>query len=247
SALMFSWVIVRKARLRFSLREHMSFAATGLFMFSTNFLCFYYAGEYLVSGLLSVVFSLASIVNIALAAMFLGQRPGIRTIGGAALGITGIALMFWPEISGTSLNTDALTGLFLCVCGTLCFCTGNMLSAGLQRRKTPVLSATAWGMIYGTGVCVFYALIFGKSFSFEWTQTYIGSLVFLSVVSTVLAFACYLTLLGRIGSGRAAYATVMFPILALVLSTFVEGYQWSVLSLTGLAFALAGNFIVLSR
>jgi drug/metabolite transporter (DMT)-like permease len=245
--LMFSWVGLRRARMRFSLREHVALAATGIFMFSTNFLCFYYAGQFLVSGLLSVVFSLASIFNLALAAIILGQRPGIRTLSGAAIGITGIGLMFWPEISDTSLNGSAITGLILCVCGTLCFCIGNMLSATLQRRKLPILPATAWGMLYGAGTCALYALLFDKPFTIEWTPTYLGSLIFLAVVSTVIAFACYLTLLGRIGSGRAAYATVMFPVLALVLSTFVESYEWTVSSLTGLALALAGNIIVLSR
>ncbi len=247
AAIMFIWAGIRGWRMRFSVREHMLFAATGVFMFSTNFLCFYYAGQYLVSGLLSVVFSLASIFNIALAAIVFGQRPGIRTLSGATIGITGIGFMFWPEISGTSLNGNAITGLILCIGGTMCFCTGNMLSANLQRRKLPVLPATAWGMVYGTITCAIYAVVLDKPFTIELTPVYLGSLVFLSVVSSVVAFACYLTLLGRIGSGRAAYATVMFPILALVVSTFVEGYEWTYLSLIGLALALTGNAIVLSR
>ncbi|MGI9480819.1 MAG: DMT family transporter [Hyphomicrobiales bacterium] len=247
AAVMIALGLFRRETLRFSAKEHAMFAATGLFMFSTNFLFFYYAGQYLVSGLLSVVFSLASIFNIALAAIFLGQRPGIRTLSGAAMGVTGIGLMFWPEISTTSLTGSAALGLMLCICGTLCFCTGNMISATMQRRKIPVMPATAWGMVYGTFVAAFYAFVAGKPFIIEWTPEYIGSLIFLAVVSSVLAFTCYLTLLGRIGSGRAAYATVMFPVLALILSTFLEGYSWSALATLGLALALAGNAIVLTR
>jgi len=245
--MMFAIVLLRREKVRFAVKDHLYFAATGIFMFSTNFLLFYYAGSYLVSGLLSVVFSLASIVNIALAALFLGQRPGIRTLSGAAIGVTGVGLMFWPEISGTTLTGGALTGLALCMGGTMCFCIGNMFSAAMQKRKLPVLPATAWGMAYGAGTAAFYALIAGKTFTIEWTPTYLWSLLFLAAISSVLAFACYLTLLGRIGSGRAAYATLMFPALALLVSTFVEDYKWTAISIFGLVLALCGNIIVLSR
>ena len=139
---MFAIVLLRRERIVFPARNHIYFAATGVFMFSTNFLLFYHAGHYLVSGLLSVVFSLASIFNIALAAIFLNQRPGIRTLSGALMGVTGIALMFWPEIKGTNLTGGAGLGLALCIGGTLCFCTGNMLSATMQKQKIPVLPAT---------------------------------------------------------------------------------------------------------
>ncbi|MGI9373337.1 MAG: DMT family transporter [Hyphomicrobiales bacterium] len=244
---MFAIVLLRREPIRFPAKSHIYFAATGVFMFSTNFLLFYHAGHYLVSGLLSVVFSLASIFNIAFAALFFGQRPGIRTLSGALMGVTGIALMFWPEIRNTSLAGGAGLGLALCIGGTLCFCTGNMLSATMQRQKIPVLPATAWGMLYGTLMSAIYALVLGRPFIIEWTLVYLSSLVFLAAISSVLAFACYLTLLGRIGSGRAAYATVMFPILALLVSTFLEGYAWSTLSIVGLVLALGGNVIVLAR
>ena len=67
------------------------------------------------------------------------------------------------------------------------------------------------------------------------------------LLSTLLAFAVYLTLLGRIGAARAGYATVIFPIIALLISTVTEGYQWTVLSLVGLILVLVGNYFVLSR
>ncbi|MEP1443765.1 MAG: EamA family transporter, partial [Hyphomicrobiales bacterium] len=56
-----------------------------------------------------------------------------------------------------------------------------------------------------------------------------------------------LTLLGRIGAARAGYATVIFPIFALLISTVIEGYQWTALSLVGLVLVLVGNYFVLSR
>ena len=76
--------------LRFTARMHLRFAALGLFLYSTNFILFYNAGHYVVSGLLSVIFSLASLTNIALAVFFLGEPLRLRVALGALLGLAGI-------------------------------------------------------------------------------------------------------------------------------------------------------------
>jgi drug/metabolite transporter (DMT)-like permease len=242
--LMFGWVLVSGRRLRFSFGDHLRFALLGVLMFSSNFLFFYYGAQYLVSGLLSVVFSLASVVNLALAALVMRERPSGRVLLGGLLGFCGIALMFLPEFDG-GFSGRTLTGLALCVGGTLCFCTGNLVSAACNRRGLPIISANAWGMLYGTLWSTLLALFLGKPFIIEPTVTYLGSLVFLAVVSTVMAFAAYLTLLSRIGGARAGYATVIFPIFALLISTGLEGYRWTGLAIAGLALVAVGNVLVI--
>jgi drug/metabolite transporter (DMT)-like permease len=85
----------------------------------------------------------------------------------------------------------------------------------------------------------------GHTFAIEPTAGYIGSLVWLAIFSSVIAFWSYLTLLGRIGGARASYATVIFPLIALASSTLFEGYQWTVFAAIGVVFALCGNVLVL--
>ncbi|SON54523.1 putative amino-acid metabolite efflux pump [Hartmannibacter diazotrophicus] len=247
SAIMFAWVLASRRRVVFPLRLHLRMALTGALLFSLNFYCFYLGGRFLASGLLSVVFSLASIGNLLLGALLLGQRINARIAFGAIVGLVGIALIFAPEITGTTLNHDALTGLGLCVAGTICFCFGNVISSRLQSERLPVFSTNAWGMAYGALVMAVIALLSGDSFAVPLTTDYVVSFAWLTVVSTVVAFACYLTLLGRIGSARAGYATVVFPVFALLISTVVEGYQWSVPAIAGLVMVLTGNVIVLTR
>lgn len=247
AALMMAWLVAGRRQIRFALADHLRFALLGILMFSTNFYLFYSGGQYLASGLLSVVFSLASVVNLILGAVFLKQGISPRVALGALVGFSGIALVFWPEIAGTHLGGDALFGLALCVGGTLCFCTGNMIAGAAQRRGLPVLSVNAWGMLYGALAMVALAIVNGRSFTVEWTLPYLGGLVWLAVISSVVAFACYLTLLGRIGAARAGYATVIFPIFALAISTVFEGYDWTAAAFVGMAAVVAGNLIVLSR
>jgi len=243
--LMFAWLVVSRGRLRLAARDHLRVAALGVLIFSTNFLCFYYGAQYLVSGLLSVVFSLASVINLGLAALIMRERPARRVLLGGLLGFAGITLMFLPEIHGDGLSGRTLTGLGFCLAGTISFCFGSLVSASCHRRGLPVVTTNAWGMLYGTLWSAFLALVLGKPFTIEWTATYLGSLVFLAVVSTVMAFAAFLTLLNRIGAARAGYATVIFPIFALLISTGMEGYNWTVFALAGLALVAVGNVLVI--
>lgn len=245
TVLMFVWVIASGRRIRFPLRDHVRFAALGILMFSTNFLFFYYGAGYLVSGLLSVVFSLASVVNILLAAVVLREPASGRVLTGGLLGFCGIALLFAPEIAAHGLSGATMTGLALCLGGTLSFCLGNQVSAAGLRQGVPLIPMTAWGMVYGTLFSALLAVLLGRPFIIEPTLSYVGSLIFLAVVSTVVAFSAYLTLLSRIGPARAGYATVMFPIFALLVSTLLEGYGWSAYAFAGLALVAVGNVLVI--
>jgi drug/metabolite transporter (DMT)-like permease len=245
TTLMICWVVVSGRQVRFPLSDHLRFAALGVLMFSSNFLFFYYGAGYLVSGLLSVVFSLASVINILLAAIVLREPPSPRVLAGGLLGFCGIALMFLPEITVHGLSGGTMIGLALCVAGTLCFCLGNQISAAGLRKGLPLIPMSAWGMVYGTLWSALLAFAFGKPFIVEPTLSYLGSLLFLAVISTVIAFSAYLTLLSRIGPARAGYATVMFPIFALLVSTALEGYEWSAYAFAGLALVAIGNVLVI--
>ena len=234
-------------RLAYPWRMHWRFAGLGIFLFSSNFLMFYYAANWLVSGLLSVIFSLASVINIVLAVTVLGEPLRPRVVVGALFGLAGIACLFGPEIADQDFGGGALIGLALGICGTTFFCIGNMISAANQRAGIPVISANAIGMVYGAGFSTIIALAAGSAFVIEPTARYLGGLAWLVVFSTVIAFWAYLTLLGRIGADRAGYATVVFPVVALIISTFAEGYQWSFIGLAGVALVAIGNTIILMR
>ncbi len=247
SVIMFAWAGMSGARLRYPPAMHLRFLALGLLIFGFNFVSFYYGGLSTPSGLLAVVFSTASLFNMLLAWPILGQRIEGRVALGAALGLGGVFLMFAPRLFGASFDAAAALGLGLCVFGTLLFCSGNMLSAWIQRSGVAVIPATAWGMLYGALSLAAFAAAKGDPFVVEPTAKYVGGLLWLSTVSSVMAFVAYLTLLGRIGAARAGYSTVMFPVFALLISTVAEGYQWTAPAALGLALVMAGNVLVLRR
>ncbi len=228
--------------LKFDWRTHLHTALLGLFIFSTNFAFFYHGGEGVASGLLAVVFSSASLVNVVMIAVLGRSRPRFTHLLAAGVGLTGVVCLFWRELE---LSDTALTSLGLCLIGTLFFCTGNMVSAACQKRGIPLFASISWGMFYGACFLALFSLISHHEFIIEPTAKYVLGLVWLAVVSSVMTFAAYLALIGRIGAGRAGYATVIFPVFALLISTMFESFTWSGLAFFGLALVICGNVIML--
>ena len=243
--LMLIFAAARGERLVFRLAEHRYFAGLGAAIFSINFALFYYAAQHVASGLLSIVFSLASIGNVALGSLIFGTRIERQVVLGGAFGVLGVAAMFAPQLGGMRVDSAALAGLGLSFAGTVSFCIGNMLSVAAQRRRLPVFATIGWGMGYGAAFMALFSLSRGAAFTMEWSASYLGGLLYLSVIGSVVGFAVYFTLLGRIGAARAGYTTVMYPVIALLVSTFAENYRWTLVSALGLACVLAGNLLVL--
>lgn len=246
SALLLAYSALRGLPLRFTWREHGWMAAQGLLLFCVNYLVFYEASARLTSGLIAVVFSTIVLMNILNGALLLGRPVEARPVAAALLGLAGIALVFWPEVAAMGASGVVFTGVALSLAGTLVASWGNIASARNQRHGLPVIQSNAYGMAWGALIMAAWAALRGVPFDYDPAPAYTLSLLYLSVFGSVLAFGSYLTLLGRIGPERAAYATVLFPVVALALSTLFEGYRWTPAGLAGLALVLAGNLLVLA-
>lgn len=241
TVLMFMVTAAMKKPIWVPLHQHIRFAGLGLLLFSCNFTLFYYGGLNSTSGLLAVVFSTASLINIFLLAIIFGQKPKPIMIISAILGFVGVGMMFFVELSG---GTSTIGALLLCLSGTTVFCFGNLLSSRIQADKIHVMTANCWGMMYGAIILFIISIIRGSEFMVEWTPKYIGGALWLASISSIVAFTAYLSLLGRIGAGRAGYVTVIFPVVALMISTVFEGYQWGMMAVIGLILVILGNLIM---
>jgi len=234
-------------RLKYSASQHGFIALQGLFLFSSNYLVFYWATGLLTSGIVALMFPTVILMNIVNGALFMRTRVRPRVILGAGFGIAGIAAIFWSEVSGVDDAADTWRGLWMCLLATYFASIGNIISARNQKNDIPVIQTNAWGMAYGALIMTIYALFSGVTFDYDPAPAYSLSLIYLAVFGSILAFGSYLTLVGRIGADKAAYAAVLFPVIALGLSTLFEDYQWTLRALFGFALVLLGNYIVLSR
>ena len=244
-----SWLYCRYSGrlMHFGLLDHGFMFLQGASLFCLNYLLFYIAELTLISGLAAAVFSTIVVMNMLNGIFFLKNRFELRMGVGACLGLMGIVLVFWPEITDFETGRETLMAVALAVLATFLASVGNIASARNQRHGIPVIEANTYGMTYGALIMLTLALVTGQEFSFEMTSSYIGSLLFLTVFATIIAFLSYLTLLGRVGVERGAYASLIFPLIALGISTVVEGYQWSAYAGIGIALILTGNLLILKR
>jgi drug/metabolite transporter (DMT)-like permease len=245
--LLFIFSAARRLPMRFSRRQHIYIALQGLLLFSLNYFLVYLAELYLASALVAILFSTIIIANVFFGAILLKAPVRVRVIIGAVVGILGIMLIFSTELATFDVSGEVGLGIMLVIGSVISASLGNIVSARNQRHNLPVIQTNAFGMAYGAAFMLILAFFNGAPLTFDTSPSYIFSLLYLAIFGSVIAFGTYLTLLGRIGPDRAAYVTVLFPVIALILSTLFEGITWSLAQLGGVALVLLGNVIVLTR
>ncbi|MBK9081806.1 MAG: DMT family transporter [Rhizobiales bacterium] len=228
---------------RLDARGHGFVALQGLFLACLNFLCFYNAARYAPSGLISVVFSLATFFNTVNARLIFGDAIRARAVIAGLIGASGVALLFWPQIASTG-GANVWPGIGFATVGTLFFSLGNMVSRRNSRAGLAPVAANAWAMAYGALFTLAIALANGVDLRLPTTPSYLTALGFLAVFGSVVGFTTYLMMVARMGPGKAAYATVMFPVVGLTISTLVEGYRWTPVAAAGLVLTLIGNAVM---
>lgn len=247
TTLMMVMMLARGKLRRMAFCDHLFCLLQGGCVFCFNFWCFYTAAAWINTGLESVIFSMAILFNAVNSFLFFGQRPPARFYTAAALGLTGIVILFWHDLVSSGFSRELLWGIGLSALGTFGFSLGNMISLRHQRHGLEVMTTNTWAMLYGTLLVAVIALLRGDSFALQWSVSYLGALLYLAVFGSVIAFAAYFTLVGRIGPGNAAYSTLLFPLVALSISTVYEGYVWQANAIAGLALILLGNLVMFAK
>ncbi|MGB2964536.1 MAG: EamA family transporter [Anaerolineales bacterium] len=245
AAILFIFSFVRRLPLRFNLRTHGFMILQGLLLFSLNYIMVYLAESYLPSGLVAIIFSMIIIMNVIFGAIFLHNPVRLHVVLGASVGLFGLTMVFWPELSAFDFSSERALGMALAFIGAIFASLGNITSARNQRHGLPIVQTNAYGMAYGALFMLVLALFRGTKLDFDPSLEYVVSLLFLAIFGSVVAFGSYLTLLGRIGPDQVAYITILFPIIALMLSTIFENITWSISQLAGIATVILGNAIVL--
>ena len=226
---------------------HVLALQLGTFQFVVNYNFVYAAELYITSGLAAVVFALLVVPNALLARLFFSQRVTRRFAVGSAVAMAGVALLFVQEMRQNAGSVAAvLSGLGLVLVAVLAASVSNVMQLMPAMKARPVAAMLGWAMLYGASLDAMFALAFVGPPSIETRAGYWIGLVYLGVVASALAFWLYYEIIRKIGPARAAYSSVLIPILAMGFSTAFEGYRWSVTAALGGALTLAGLIVALS-
>jgi len=245
--LLIGYCRLRGVPLRFTPRDRLFVALQGLFLFGVNYWLVYEAERWLPSGLVALVFSGILFANVLNGRLFLGSPVRTRVVLGGTLGLVGVGAIFAQEIREFSLSNRSLWALGLAMGSVYLASLGNILSARNQRAGLSVLQTNALGMVAGGASMAIVSWGLGKPFAFDGSFEYVASLLYLTVFGSIVAFAAFLTLLGRIGADRAAYVALVMPVIALGLTTVFEGYRWTPPAILGVVLVLAGNYLALRK
>ncbi|GAB4062093.1 DMT family transporter [Uliginosibacterium sediminicola] len=240
--LLLSWL--RGERWRGSGRDLGYTVLQGLLLFGVSYICVYEAETAMSSGLMAVLNSSMMLFNLLGMRLVFGKRFERRALAGAALGMLGIVLVFWPEVAGMR-NAASLHGIAFGLLAAVLGSVGNLLAQRNHNAALPLLPSTALAMLVGGASALLITAALGLPLQFDWRPAYLGSLLYLSIFGSIIAFLSYFTLMGRIGAGRAGYIAVLVPILALLLSAGFEGFVWRGWTLAGIACAVLGNVLML--
>jgi drug/metabolite transporter (DMT)-like permease len=221
-------------------------AIIGATQFCVNFNSVYLAERHVTSGLVATFFALLLIPNAILAFFFLDQKVNRRFVLGSAIATVGIAALFAHEFRlGRASSTDLTVGLSLTLFGMFGASTANVYQAIDKVRRFPLAPLLGWSMAIGAALDGTLAFVVAGPPTFDPRPSYAFGLVYLALAASCLAFSLYFPVVRKIGPARAAYSSVMVPIIAMALSTVFEGYSWTLLAGAGAVLALGGMLVAL--
>ena len=243
---MFAYAAAKREPLRIGLQGHLLALSFGLPQFFLNFNFVYAAEQYITSGIVAMVFALLLVPNSLFSWFFLKHRIAPRFIAGSAIAIGGVALLFLNEVrTAAAAPGTVLIGIGLTILGVLSASVSNVMQATERLRSRPIASMIAWGMFYGTAANAVFAFAVYGAPVIEYRIGYWVGLFYLGLFASALAFTFYFAILREVGPGRAAYSSLLVPIIAMAFSTAFEDYHWSALAVAGGVLAIAGLFVAL--
>ena len=238
--------LIRGEKLVLDRRGWLFALAIGFSQFCLNFNFVYRAEEHITSGLVAVVFALLLVPNALMGRLFLGQRLGWQLLIGSGIAMAGVVLLFVHEArADPNGGRAALIGIGLTLCAIMAASTANVLQGTETARRYPMVPTLAVAMLIGAAIDASVAFTLSGPPVIEPRPAYLAGILYLGLFGSAIAFTLYFGVLRVIGPAKAAYSSVIVPVIAMLLSTLFEGYRWTPLAVGGGALTLIGLVIAL--
>lgn len=243
---MLLWAAGTRQSLRLDARGIGFAVLMGAFQFVLNFNFVYRAEMHVTSGLVAVVFALLLVPNAVLARIFLGQRLGRQLVIGSLIAMAGVGLLFLHEIRrDPAASGEVYLGIGLTLLGVFSASVANVMQATSTAKRYPMATMLGWAMLLGAAMDGAFAWVTTGPPVFDTRPSYIAGVLYLGILGSAVSFPLYFNVLRKIGPAKAAYSSVIIPVLAMLLSTVFEGYRWSLLAVAGALLAGAGLVLAL--
>ncbi|WP_348521439.1 EamA family transporter [Brevundimonas sp. A19_0] len=242
---LFAFCLATRRRVRLNRVQHLAALGQGAFVFALSYGFVYASEERVPSAVVAVIFAGLAFVNLVLFRLVAGQKASRLAWAGSALGLLGVAVLSGSEILGSPMTSAAGLGVGMACIAVLSSAVGNYFAWRGQVAGAAVMPATAWAMAYGTAMLALFGLTQGVEWRIEPSFAYIGSLLHLSLMGSVVAFVLYFTIARSRGYGLASYISALTPPTAMLVSVMFEGARFGLPAFAGLALVLAGQVLLI--
>ena len=234
--------------LRLPRQGVLAAAFLGLTQFCVNFNAVYLAERHITSGVVATVFALLLIPASLMGWALLHHRPTKRFAWSSLVAVTGIVLLFLHEVREHPADASQIAaGIGLTLFGMLGAAIANVVQARPEIRRFPLFSMLAWSMAAGALIDGTIAFAMTGAPVFDPRPAYWLGVLYLALFASVLTFSLYYPVVRKIGPAKAAYSSVLVPIIAMGFSTWLEDYRWTGLTIAGAVLALGGMAVALRR
>jgi drug/metabolite transporter (DMT)-like permease len=140
-----------------------------------------------------------------------------------------------------------IAGIGLTLIGMVAASAANVFQARPNVRRYPLFALLAWSMAAGAVIDTIFAVMTAGPPVIDTRPGYWLGLIYLALAASALTFSLYYPVVRKIGPAKAAYSSVLVPIIAMGFSTALEGYRWTPMAAAGALLALGGMLGALSR
>ena len=234
--------------LRLDRKGLLAAAFLGFTQFCVNFNAVYLAERHITSGVVATVFALLLIPATLMGWAFLGHKPSRRFAWSSLVAVSGIVLLFVHEVrEHPAASREIAAGIGLALIGMVGAAVANVAQARPEIRRFSLFALLAWSMAAGALIDALIAFAMTGAPVFDARPSYWFGVLYLALFASVLTFSLYYPVVRQIGPGKAAYSSVLVPIIAMGFSTWLEDYRWTGLTIAGAILALGGMAAALGR
>jgi drug/metabolite transporter (DMT)-like permease len=245
AVVLFAFCRVRRIPLRLPPRVQALVVAQGLTCFYASYVCVYEAERFVASGVVAVGYAASPLFGLILARVFLKTPMSARVALGGVAGIAGVVLIFWHEFMRLTASDQVLWGAELTMASVLLSTLSTVAASAYHRLGVRGWGPLAWAMAWGAGAAAVHAVATGTPWNWSWRPGFLVSLAWLALAGSIAAFGAFYALVDRVGTAKAGYVGVLTPVMALVVSSALENFLWTGLTVAGIALAIVGNVVAL--
>ena len=246
SAVLLLWNLWRRAPLPRAPGDWALIAWTGFLTFAVNYGLLFWGEARITSGLCAVLQATIPAFGLVFAHVYLpGERLTAPKIGGVALGMIGIGVIFSDELH--LAGRDALLGSAAIVVGAAGTSYASVLIKARGKHLDPAV-LSAGQMLCGWVPLVLLGACFeGAPWRFRWTGAAVASLCYLAVFGSSLAFCLMYWLVRRIEITKIMLISLVTPVTAVIIGALVLREKLSPHAMLGGGCVLLGLGLVIYR